>query len=214
MLSVVHFLAVFTFSRVEELQEDFKKYHKKEVEYGLIFFFYVLSTFGSSLSSHSFFSPVIFIFIALILFALNPQSICPQPSPPRDWPGLCLFRCFQPLVLLRELTDFGLFFYFITIIRFTHPPPPQSVCRAWAKHDGLHFFCKQCLVAFKDRSEFEAHKLSPEHSVGGGTSCHMGGTLCDVFFVFGKKSPRITPPLLLHLFLGGDETVLRLSTRT
>ena len=56
-----------------------------------------------------------------------------------DWPGLCLFCCFQPSRMLSaHRVDFGLFFCFIQFFPPPHlwiwPPPPSNVALTLRSH--------------------------------------------------------------------------------
>ena len=44
-----------------------------------------------------------------------------------DWPGLCLFNCYQPLCIISQQSWFGVFFFFFhKLFNFTPPPPPDD----------------------------------------------------------------------------------------
>ena len=68
-----------------------------------------------------------------------------------DWPGLCLFCCYQPLCVVSQQSRFGLFL-FHKVSNFTRHPqdqPGQSTCHPCSKGtsapNDLAKNCTECL---------------------------------------------------------------------
>ena len=71
-------------------------------------------------------------FLRKISFLLPPPPAGVMRCCRSDWPGLCLFYCYQPSCAVSQQSWFELLFCFINF-QILPPPPPQSVseCRGF-----------------------------------------------------------------------------------
>ena len=107
------------------------------------FFFFVFSAFfASQISSQHIWFVVLLLFMNYLLYVM-------------DWPGLCLFCCYQPCALSANIVDL----VFSSINRFSNftPPPPHS------PNIFVHSY-PNSVSSFRRRTKVAAELLSTEQT--------------------------------------------------
>ena len=116
-----------------------------------------------------------------------------------DWPGLCLFCCYQPLCVVSQQSWFGVFCF---ISPFYSAPPPRPQLKENCSPGGSWGLTNAPLSATMLPNCF--HRLG-----GGGVSVHLKWEWVPVFYIICPSPSSASIPSFIHQRFSSLRILLR-----